>query len=130
MNPQAAQPPPLLAGVTTVTETLTKIADANPSFLATNQKATVLLEIARAEAQLAELKLRVMADAGDVAADTPASPDAHKHPIADPAQPPQTRRPGASVPLGRVESARLSHSQVSSRTSASVKTGRAGAHLR
>ena len=63
MSTPSAQPHPLLAGVTLVTETLTKVADANPSFLATDQKAATLLEIARAEAQLAELKLRVMADA-------------------------------------------------------------------
>ncbi len=72
MNPQAAQPHPLLAGVTSIVETLTKVADANPSFLAIDQKAVVLLEIAHAEAQLAELRLRVMADAGDLAADTAA----------------------------------------------------------
>ena len=63
---------PVLAAVVAVTGALELVGEANPSFMATDQKATTLLEIARAKAQLAELELRVLATADDVAADTAA----------------------------------------------------------
>ncbi|MER7555939.1 DUF222 domain-containing protein [Nocardioides sp. NPDC126508] len=63
---------PVLEAVVAVTGTLGHVAEANPAFMDTGQKATTLLEIARAKAQLAELELRVLAAADDVAADTAA----------------------------------------------------------
>ncbi|MEU6136908.1 DUF222 domain-containing protein [Nocardioides sp. NPDC047086] len=53
-----------------ITNALDGVAGANPVFMATEQKAATLVEIARAKAQLAELELRVLATAEDVAADS------------------------------------------------------------
>ncbi|MGY0536250.1 DUF222 domain-containing protein [Nocardioides sp. YJ-D4] len=61
---------PVLGAVVAVTDALDGVAAANPVFMATDQKATTLLEIARAKAQLAELELRVLATADDVAAES------------------------------------------------------------
>ncbi|MER6941846.1 DUF222 domain-containing protein, partial [Nocardioides sp. NPDC000441] len=61
---------PVLGAVVAVTDALEGVAAANPVFMATDQKATALLEIARAKAQLAELELRVLAVADDVAAES------------------------------------------------------------
>ncbi|MFE4002152.1 DUF222 domain-containing protein [Nocardioides sp. YIM B13467] len=63
---------PVLEAVVAVTTSLGLVADANPAFMATDQKAATLLEIARAKAQLAELELRVLAAADDVAAESAA----------------------------------------------------------
>ncbi|WP_189129318.1 DUF222 domain-containing protein, partial [Nocardioides albus] len=63
---------PVLGAVVAITGHLDRVADANPSFMATGQKVAALGEIARAKAQLAELELRVMAAADDVAADSAA----------------------------------------------------------
>ena len=48
------------------------MAGANPTFMSTDEKAAALRELVAAEAQLAELRLRILADAGDLAADTAA----------------------------------------------------------
>ncbi|MFD4328363.1 DUF222 domain-containing protein, partial [Nocardioides sp. NPDC058538] len=61
---------PVLGAVVAITASLEQVAAANPSFMATDQKATTLLEIARAKAQLAELELRVLATADDVTAES------------------------------------------------------------
>ena len=63
---------PVLGTVVAITTSLDAVAGANPAFMATDQKAATLLEIARAKAQLAELELRVLAAADDVAADSAA----------------------------------------------------------
>ncbi|MFE7223858.1 DUF222 domain-containing protein [Nocardioides sp. NPDC057577] len=63
---------PVLGAVVAITASLEQVAGANPAFMATDQKAATLLEIARAKAQLAELELRVLAVADDVAADSAA----------------------------------------------------------
>ncbi|WP_328530596.1 HNH endonuclease [Nocardioides sp. NBC_00368] len=63
---------PVLEAVVAITDALDGVRDANPSFMATDQKATTLVEIARAKAQLAELELRVIATADDVAAESAA----------------------------------------------------------
>ncbi|MEU6135920.1 DUF222 domain-containing protein, partial [Nocardioides sp. NPDC047086] len=55
-----------------ITNALDGVAGANPVFMATQEKAATLVEIARAKAQLAELELRVLATAEDVAADSAA----------------------------------------------------------
>ena len=59
---------PIVAAVGDVRASLKSVADVNPTFMATDDKAAALTELARAEAQLAELRLRVMADADDLAA--------------------------------------------------------------
>ncbi|MFD4325516.1 DUF222 domain-containing protein [Nocardioides sp. NPDC058538] len=61
---------PVLGAVVAITAALDGVAAANPSFMATDQKAATLLEIARAKAQLAELELRVLATADDVTAES------------------------------------------------------------
>ncbi|MFD7076301.1 DUF222 domain-containing protein [Nocardioides sp. NPDC059952] len=63
---------PVLGAVVAITASLERVAGANPVFMATDQKAATLLEIARAKAQLAELELRVLAVADDVAAESAA----------------------------------------------------------
>jgi proteasome lid subunit RPN8/RPN11 len=67
------QPPhPVLGAVVAITAALDRVTEANPSFMATDQKAAALVEIARAKAQLAELESRVIAAAADVAAESAA----------------------------------------------------------
>nr|WP_300050130.1 HNH endonuclease signature motif containing protein [uncultured Nocardioides sp.] len=51
---------------------LKAVAGANPTFMAAGEKAIALRELVAAEAQLVELRLRVLADAGDLAAGTAA----------------------------------------------------------
>ena len=67
--PQAVTHPVVVA-VAEVRAALKGVADSNPTFMSTDEKATALIELARAEAQLAELRLRVLADAADVAEET------------------------------------------------------------
>lgn len=50
-----------------VKEMLKSVADVNPTFMPTDEKATTLLTLLQIESQAAELRLRVMASAGDVA---------------------------------------------------------------
>ncbi|WP_406035699.1 HNH endonuclease [Nocardioides sp. NBC_00163] len=61
---------PVLGAVVAITGALEEVAAANPAFMATDQKAATLVEIARAKAQLAELELRLLATADDVAAES------------------------------------------------------------
>ena len=63
---------PILTATTVLGTALAQVADANPVFLTTTQKASVLTELARVEAQVAELRLRVLAVAGDLAETTAA----------------------------------------------------------
>ena len=63
---------PILAAACDVRSVLKAVADANPTFMSTGEKAAALRELAAAEAQVAELRLRILADAGDLAADTAA----------------------------------------------------------
>ncbi len=48
-------------------DVLKSVADVNPSFMSTPDKAAALVELAAVESRVAELRLRVCADAGDVA---------------------------------------------------------------
>lgn len=61
---------PIVAAVGSVRSTLKSVGDANPTFMTTDDKATALTELVRAEGQLAELRLRILADAGDLAVST------------------------------------------------------------
>lgn len=63
---------PILVAASDVRSTLKAVADANPTFMATGEKAEALRELVAAEAQVAELRLRILADAGDLAAETAA----------------------------------------------------------
>lgn len=63
---------PIVAAVTDVRASLKGVADANPTFMSTDDKSAALTELVRAEGQLAELRLRILADAGDLARETAA----------------------------------------------------------
>ncbi|GGU35781.1 DUF222 domain-containing protein [Nocardioides albus] len=63
---------PVLEAVAAITTRLEQVAEANPTFMATSEKAATLVEIARAKARLVELELRVIAAADDVAAESAA----------------------------------------------------------
>lgn len=63
---------PIVAAVTDVRASLKGVADANPTFMSTDDKSAALAELVRAEGQLAELRLRILADAGDLAGETAA----------------------------------------------------------
>lgn len=63
---------PIVATASDVRSTLKAVAGANPTFMSTEEKAVALRELVAAEAQLAELRLRILADAGDLAAATAA----------------------------------------------------------
>ena len=61
---------PIVAAVGSVRSMLKTVGDANPTFMTANDKAAALSELVRAEGQLAELRLRILADAGDLAVAT------------------------------------------------------------
>ena len=63
---------PIVACASDLSGLLKAVADVNPTFMSTEDKACALKGLARVEAQVAELRLRVLADAGDVAAGTAA----------------------------------------------------------
>ncbi len=63
---------PILAAAADIDQALKQAADANPVFLATGEKEAALRELVCLEARLVELRLRVMASAGDVAESTAA----------------------------------------------------------
>ena len=63
---------PIVAAASDVRSTLKAVAGVNPTFMSTADKAAALTELVRAEAQLAELRLRILADAGDLAHETAA----------------------------------------------------------
>ena len=63
---------PIVAAATDVRSSLKAVAGVNPTFMTTADKAAALAEIGRAEAQLSELRLRILADAGDLAHETAA----------------------------------------------------------
>ena len=61
-------PHPILTCATRVRGEIASVADAQPLYMAVDDKTAALIELPRVEAQLAELKLRVLAAADDVAA--------------------------------------------------------------
>lgn len=58
---------PILAAATAMDVVLKDVADANPLFMSAAEKADALRELARIESRVAELRMRVLVDAGDVA---------------------------------------------------------------
>ena len=67
-DPQAVHP--IVAVVSDIRARLKGVAGVNPTFMTLDDKAVALGELVRAEGQLAELRLRVLADAGDLADST------------------------------------------------------------
>ena len=68
-----ADPPgvhPIVAVASDIRSLLKGVAGVNPTFMSTDDKATALTELVRASGQLDELRLRVLADAGDLADST------------------------------------------------------------
>ena len=63
---------PIIAAASDVRASLKAVAGTNPTFMAVDEKAAALRELVAAEAQLVELRLRILADAGDLAAGTAA----------------------------------------------------------
>lgn len=63
---------PIIAAASDVRSALKVVGDVNPTFMSTEEKAVALRELVAAEAQLAELRLRILAGAGDLAAETAA----------------------------------------------------------
>ena len=61
---------PILTATALIDEALTSVSDVNPTFMPTADKAEALEELVRIESRVAELRWRILADAGDVAADT------------------------------------------------------------
>ena len=62
---------PIVACASDIRASLKGVAGVNPTFMSTEDKAAALQGLVRAEAQLAELRLRVLADAGDLAGRPP-----------------------------------------------------------
>ena len=58
---------PIVVCATDLSGLLKGVADVNPTFMSTEDKAAALRGLTRVEAQVAELRLRVLADAGDLA---------------------------------------------------------------
>jgi hypothetical protein len=63
---------PILVAATDVRASLKSVADPNPTFMSVDDKASALVELVRADAQLAELRLRILGGAGDLAESTAA----------------------------------------------------------
>ncbi|MCY7402404.1 MAG: HNH endonuclease [Nocardioides sp.] len=63
---------PIVACASDISASLKAVSSVNPTFMTTDDKATALCELVRAEGQLAELRLRILADAGDLAVATAA----------------------------------------------------------
>ncbi|CUR56587.1 putative HNH endonuclease [metagenome] len=61
---------PIITAAADIDTALKAVADTNPTFMTTDDKATALREPTRLEGRLAELRLRVLADAADVAEQT------------------------------------------------------------
>lgn len=61
---------PILTATCLVDQALKAVADTHPTFMSSTDKADALCELVRLETRLTELRLRVMADADDVAAGT------------------------------------------------------------
>ena len=63
---------PIVVCATDLSASLKGVATINPTFMSTDDKAAALRGLVCVEAQVAELRLRVLADAGDLAASTAA----------------------------------------------------------
>ena len=59
---------PILAATSVIDEALKTVADTNPAFMATADKASALRELVTLESRVVELRMRILADADDLAA--------------------------------------------------------------
>lgn len=59
---------PIIAATGLIDEALKAVADSNPTFMSTSDKAEALRELVRLESRVAELRMRILAEAADVAA--------------------------------------------------------------
>lgn len=57
---------PVLACASALRSALAEVVDIHPAFMTTAEKQTALVELAKAEAQVTELRLRVLASSGEV----------------------------------------------------------------
>jgi hypothetical protein len=58
---------PVLDAAEAIDVALKSVADVNPTFMSPDDKGTALCELARIDARLAELRMRILTDAGDLA---------------------------------------------------------------
>lgn len=70
MAQQPLAPHPILACADAIEAALKDVADVDPAFMRTSEKAKALRRLDRLESQLAGLRMRVMANAGEVAETT------------------------------------------------------------
>lgn len=61
---------PILTATSLIDEALKSVADTNPTFMATADKAEALKELVRIESRVAELRMRILVDSADLAADS------------------------------------------------------------
>ena len=61
---------PILAATSVIDQALKSVADTNPAFMPTADKAEALVELARIESRVGELRMRILVDASDVAEST------------------------------------------------------------
>ena len=61
---------PILVATSVIDEALKTVADTNPAFMATADKASALRELVTLESRMAELRMRILADADDLAAES------------------------------------------------------------
>ncbi len=61
---------PILSAASVMDEALKSVADTNPAFMPTADKAEGLVALARIESRVAELRMRILVDASDVAEST------------------------------------------------------------
>lgn len=69
-DPGAVGEHPIPAALSRIEAALDEVADTNPAYLTPEAKGAALTRLARAESRLTELRLRVLADADDLAATT------------------------------------------------------------
>ena len=61
---------PILVATDLIGEALKTVADTNPAFMATADKAATLRDLVTLESRMAELRMRILADADDLAAES------------------------------------------------------------
>ena len=61
---------PILVATSVIDEALKTVADTNPAFMATADKASALRELVTLESRMAELRMRILASADDLAAES------------------------------------------------------------
>ncbi len=60
-------PHPILTATTLIDDALKAVADTNPTFMPTTEKAEALKELVHIESRVAELRMRILADSDDLA---------------------------------------------------------------